>query len=152
MKKAPLKTFLDFKKWVKSIQTAGYNGARTVLAKINSFFSVWTIHFVLSVNKQTQQSFAIMANVSNFFISWEMDWSLRDWLFISTNNVWHSPLKYKVLDQLVGENIYFSFFFSKRHFYCDIRSDIHRKKTPLKSKNAIYELNLTYLKFVQCQG
>jgi hypothetical protein len=22
--------FLDFKKWVKSIQTAGYNGARTV--------------------------------------------------------------------------------------------------------------------------
>ena len=25
------KTFLDFKKWVKSIQTAGYNGARTVL-------------------------------------------------------------------------------------------------------------------------
>ena len=29
--KKPLeKTFLDFKKWVKSIQTAGYNGARTV--------------------------------------------------------------------------------------------------------------------------
>ena len=25
------KTFLDFKKWVKSIETAGYNGARTVL-------------------------------------------------------------------------------------------------------------------------
>ena len=24
------KTFLDIKKWVKSIQTAGYNGARTV--------------------------------------------------------------------------------------------------------------------------
>ena len=23
--------FLDFKKWVKSIQTAGYNGARTVV-------------------------------------------------------------------------------------------------------------------------
>ena len=28
------KTFLDFKKWVKSIQTEGYNGARTVLAKV----------------------------------------------------------------------------------------------------------------------
>ena len=28
--KALEKTFLDFKKWVKSIQTAGYNGARTV--------------------------------------------------------------------------------------------------------------------------
>ena len=24
------KTFLDFKKWIKSIQTAGYNGARAV--------------------------------------------------------------------------------------------------------------------------
>ena len=30
LKKSPLKEFLDFKKWVKSIQTAGYNGARTV--------------------------------------------------------------------------------------------------------------------------
>ena len=30
-RKKPLeKTFLDIKKWVKSIQTAGYNGARTV--------------------------------------------------------------------------------------------------------------------------
>ena len=32
LRKKPLeKTFLDFKKWVKSIQTAGYNGARTVV-------------------------------------------------------------------------------------------------------------------------
>ena len=32
LRKKPLeKTFLDFKKWVKNIQTAGYNGARTVL-------------------------------------------------------------------------------------------------------------------------
>ena len=30
-KKILEKTFLDFKKWVKSIQTAGYNGARTVI-------------------------------------------------------------------------------------------------------------------------
>ena len=31
LRKKPLeKTFLDFKKWVKNIQTAGYNGARTV--------------------------------------------------------------------------------------------------------------------------
>ena len=31
LRKKPLeKTFLDIKKWVKSIQTAGYNGARTV--------------------------------------------------------------------------------------------------------------------------
>ena len=31
LKKKPLeKTFLDFKKWVKSIQIAGYNGARMV--------------------------------------------------------------------------------------------------------------------------
>ena len=29
-KKNLIKMFLDFKKWVKSIQTAGYNGARTV--------------------------------------------------------------------------------------------------------------------------
>ena len=27
-----------FKKWVKSIQTAGYNGARTVLSKCQSYF------------------------------------------------------------------------------------------------------------------
>jgi hypothetical protein len=33
-KSALKKTFLDFKKWVKSIQPAGYNGARTVLAKV----------------------------------------------------------------------------------------------------------------------
>ena len=26
--------FLDFKKWVKSIQTAGYNGARTVYCNV----------------------------------------------------------------------------------------------------------------------
>ena len=80
--------------------------------------------------------------LSVFFLNWEMDWFLRDF-FISTNNVWHSPLKYKVLDELVGENNDFSFFF-QRHFYCNIR----RKKT----KNATYERNLTYLKFVQCQG
>ena len=31
LRKKPLeKTFLDFKKWIKSIQTAGYNGACTV--------------------------------------------------------------------------------------------------------------------------
>ena len=30
--------FLDLKKWVKSIQTAGYNGARTVLGQ-NGFKS-----------------------------------------------------------------------------------------------------------------
>jgi hypothetical protein len=29
-KKSLEKMFLHFKKWVKSIQTAGYNGARTV--------------------------------------------------------------------------------------------------------------------------
>ena len=29
-KKKRKKTFLAFKKWVKNIQTAGYNGARTV--------------------------------------------------------------------------------------------------------------------------
>ena len=29
-------TFLDFKKWVKSIQTEGYNGARTVSAKVHA--------------------------------------------------------------------------------------------------------------------
>ena len=33
LRKKPLeKTLLDFKKWVKSIQTTGYNGARTVVA------------------------------------------------------------------------------------------------------------------------
>ena len=30
MKKPLEKTFLDFKKWLKRIQTAGYNGACTV--------------------------------------------------------------------------------------------------------------------------
>ena len=41
LRKKPLeKTFLDFKKWVKSIQTAGYNGARTVFVCHN-----WPKHF-----------------------------------------------------------------------------------------------------------
>ena len=31
--------FLDFKKWVKSIQTAGYNGARTVSEHLTKLFS-----------------------------------------------------------------------------------------------------------------
>ena len=32
LRKKPLeKTSVDFRKWVKSIQTAGYNGARTVV-------------------------------------------------------------------------------------------------------------------------
>ena len=36
LRKKPLqKTFLNFKKWVKSIQTAGYNGARTVYLALN---------------------------------------------------------------------------------------------------------------------
>ena len=36
LRKKPLeKTFLDFKKWVKSIETAGYNGVRTVLRSCN---------------------------------------------------------------------------------------------------------------------
>ena len=35
-KKLLEKTFLNFKKWVKNIQTAGYNGARTVLCSNNS--------------------------------------------------------------------------------------------------------------------
>ena len=36
-KKLLEKTFLDFKKWVKSIQTGGYNGARTAIG----WFSLW---------------------------------------------------------------------------------------------------------------
>ena len=34
MKKPLEKTFLDFKKWVKSKQTAGYNGAHTVVKMV----------------------------------------------------------------------------------------------------------------------
>ena len=34
MKKPLEKTFLDFKKWVKSIETAGYNGKPTVYSII----------------------------------------------------------------------------------------------------------------------
>ena len=33
-KKLLEKTFFDFKKWVKNIQTAGYNGARTVTVTV----------------------------------------------------------------------------------------------------------------------
>ena len=40
LRKKPLKkTFLDFKKWVKSIQTAGYNGAR--MMRYNDFHWYW---------------------------------------------------------------------------------------------------------------
>ena len=43
LRKKPLeKTFLDFKKWVKRIQTAGYNGARTVLCL--ALFSFFWVH------------------------------------------------------------------------------------------------------------
>ena len=38
-KKPTEKTFFDFKKWVKSIQTAGYNGARAVI-QLN-WFTLW---------------------------------------------------------------------------------------------------------------
>ena len=38
LRKKPLeKTFLDIKKWVKSIQTAGYNGACTVVGNVLIF-------------------------------------------------------------------------------------------------------------------
>ena len=38
LRKKPLeKTFLEFKKWVKSIQTAGYNGARTVYTLLQHY-------------------------------------------------------------------------------------------------------------------
>ena len=41
LRKKPLeKTFFYFKKWVKSIQTAGYNGARTVFDKKSLPFSI----------------------------------------------------------------------------------------------------------------
>ena len=39
LRKKPFeKTFLDFKKWVKNIQTAGYNGARTVFKNLMNYF------------------------------------------------------------------------------------------------------------------
>ena len=38
---------MNFKKWVKSIQTAGYNGARTVFEQYGlSFFMQWYIRFL----------------------------------------------------------------------------------------------------------
>ena len=40
------KTFLDFKKWVKNIQTAGYNGARTV------HITKWPSNDVIAVTGQ----------------------------------------------------------------------------------------------------
>ena len=42
---------MNFKKWVKSIQTAGYNGARTVYAFIQSFLNI--------LNVQTDQGKAL---------------------------------------------------------------------------------------------
>jgi hypothetical protein len=32
---------MNFKKWVKSIQTAGYNGARTVLETVSTDLTGW---------------------------------------------------------------------------------------------------------------
>ena len=46
MKKAFEKTFLDFKKWIKSIQTAGYNGACTVF----QFYKMYLYMFSFDKN------------------------------------------------------------------------------------------------------
>ena len=40
-KKLLKKLFLDFKKWVKNMQTAGYNGARTVFILVLANFICW---------------------------------------------------------------------------------------------------------------
>ena len=46
LRKKPLeKTFLDFKKWVKSKQTAGYNGACTVHGSENSLYISLSVLF-----------------------------------------------------------------------------------------------------------
>ena len=53
LRKKPLeKTFLDFKKWVKRIQTAGYNGARMVF------------HFIKIV--QCRTLYKILLHIFNF--------------------------------------------------------------------------------------
>ena len=47
------KMFLNFKKWVKSIQTTGYNGARTVYYALhwyNSDYKYWWYNFYLFVS------------------------------------------------------------------------------------------------------
>ena len=58
--------FLDFKKWVKSIQTAGYNGARTVIAYAY-LFSVWKI--AVSIMWQISQSSVNLGQTMIYFLS-----------------------------------------------------------------------------------
>ena len=50
LRKKPLeKTFLDFKKWVKSIQTAGYNGARTFFFNKYIYWNFPPVHLFESI-------------------------------------------------------------------------------------------------------
>jgi hypothetical protein len=52
-KKVLEKTYLDFKKWAKSIQTAGYNGARTVYLSYKSVLQ--RIHAGLATERSQVQ-------------------------------------------------------------------------------------------------
>ena len=73
LRKKPFeKTFLDFKKWVKIIQTAGYNGARTVIEEIcntyadlivnNQLFASFTHYFHL-LNRYWNHFFYVITPV-----------------------------------------------------------------------------------------
>ena len=77
LRKKPLeKTFLDFKKWVKSIQTAGYNGALTVPKMVQ----LWSL---------------IKNNPNVFFISFTFYYyqeSFRKQQFWSSNTLFLSKL------------------------------------------------------------
>ena len=77
LRKKPFeKTFLDFKKWVKSIQSAGYNGARTVdvLRKNLQSTSGW-----FQILQQTAKAFRGLAmlrcpNKSSVKVAYNLRW------------------------------------------------------------------------------
>jgi hypothetical protein len=62
--------FLDFKKWVKLIQTAGYNGARTVMKE--NFYPSYgnlTTHIAKAQSLKTEKNLNVDVKVVHIYFS-----------------------------------------------------------------------------------
>ena len=97
-KKALEKTFLNFKKWVKSIQTAGYNGARTVDNE-PIHITLWTVYIGYLQMKiflfQTSKNFYTSKSKKKIHFIFHMIEKTSSSSLLSNNrirSVWGSPV------------------------------------------------------------
>ena len=114
---------MNFKKWVKSIQTAGYNGARTVyiciltktyilLVKVTSAVSLSSIWFQFKLTLASSKS--IFSIISKFV--GKSTWQTTAFWFLSTYSIlFYVPYAYTNMYAIITLYIYYPIF--EVHFF-----------------------------------